>query len=500
MRAGGSCGNSHLSHRSPPLHLLEGQRRLLIGVVVMLFTQAATGAEALLAWNGIVAARGLSEISVRGPDLAGARVKTAGTPRVEYAVTPQLEPNGRITIPVSTSAPGEVTLRIEFANGESVELPAGEMRRAAPPVIAVGDLAGAGLSRYPGVLVTAAADLPRLAGSYAHISAIALGPHALGRLDASQLRALQEHLGNCGRVLFVGVQSNTYRLALQDAGCGGRFLQHTSNVADAGIALDMLLAEQPHALPEERALQALLAKHGDLRLMTLFLSGTLLICFLLNAGARTRLLAPVFGIAAAALAGLLWTGGGRSSFVAWAEVAGDDEVARYSALDLLISDGRGEMTLRPVGLAQTAIAIEGDGTSLYWSAKADERRLRWSTSLLRQVHLYSLGSFPLESGLRAVNVDDDVTVCNNGKRPSPPAYAHWRGRSWALPELEPGMQWSSAGTLPTTKVTPALQLLQQRAPVAGPAVLQPLTVPGNGRQAWLMRAESSVAGLPPCRV
>ena len=365
-------------------------------------------------------------------------------------------------------------------------------------LVAAGEEAGGWFAGRRGVVVVAAAALPRSGSGYLPVSAMAIDGGALRRLDDAQLRALLEFVGYCGRVLFVDAAPHAYRAITGQAGCGGRYTAGAQGAA-ALTAFDALLARAPRPLPGATELRRLLGDaNPDLRLAGFFLGGFLLLFLALAALRPARAVAVPFCLLATVLPGLLWAGGSRHSSITWAEARADDAIARYARLDIAAALGRGDQRLAPAALGGTPDAIDGPGVALHWSDLPQERGIEWSARLLQELRLSSIGHFPIERGLRARAAGDAIRVCNTGSDTAPAGWLHWRGDTWRVPALAPRETWTTSEQAPARERTPAIRLFERRSPVRAPARLQPLDGRGADGPAWLMRTEPETPGVRPC--
>ena len=370
-------------------------------------------------------------------------------------------------------------------------------------IVVAGDAVAARLGQVTGATVVSAADLPRPPLAYERSVVLAIGRDALSRLDDLQLRAVLEHVGLCGRVLLIDPPAEVERLMRQRAACGGRYLLDAASGESATQALRTLARQGANPLPDAITLgRLLIGRSADIRLIALYLGGFLLIFATLLTVPRSRGgVALTFSLLATALAGALWGGGSRQAFVAWAEVAGTERIARYASLERASAMGRGTEVLHLQSLARSPLKIMGEGLILNWSETARDRYLDWSASLLQEMQVFSMGSFPVENRLRAGTQGETVTVCNQGNRQTPAAYLNWRGANYDVPGLAPGERWTADESTATAESAPHLQLLARRASREAVTLLQPLQVPGNGgsQRAWLMRVEANEPGAKPCR-
>ena len=175
--------------------------------------------------------------------------------------------------------------------------------------------------------------------------------------------------------------------------------------------------------------------------------------------------------------------------------------ARYAGLERVSATGRGDQELQLRSLARSPMRIAGDDLVLHWSEEGQNRYLHWSTSLLKEMQVFSMGSFPVEQSLRAAAGDSTVVVCNVGKGEVPPGYVRWQGVNYELPALGPGQSWSASEAADVAEPSAPLRMLARRSVPEGIALLHPLRVPANGgnQGAWLMRSESQLPEGSVCR-
>ena len=406
-----------------------------------------------------------------------------------------------LSLPVSPFGADAVALTTRGGDAAPVVMNAGRLHNVRAPIVLSGESVVAGFGALPDALVVTPSDLPRLASAYAHIRALVIDGTTLAQLDEDQLRALVEHIGNCGRMLLVGAAPTVQRALEQRAGCGGLLLQTTANRSALDPELATLLGRRVSALPSASTLSTLLSSRStDLQLMTLYLAGFVAVFVLLTIIPRTRLPALGFCALVTGLAATLWTAEPSEAFIAWSEVHDGDRIARYMAIDRATARARGERTLQTQSLARSPREISGRSLTLHWSMAPAERHLDWSASLLEEAQVVSAGSFNVEPNLRAGTDGEVVTVCNSGAATSPPAYLRWHGTTYAVPALAPSAKWSAVDATPVSTLSPELRLLARRTQNNALTLLQPLRVPANGgvRQAWLMRLESDAPQASPC--
>ena len=478
----------------------------IFATIALATGQGEVELDAKLAWDGHVATTSLTELTITAASDSDAAVTVRfaqTSPVTSSRVDMRQGETATVSMPVAIRPDRDAIAAYRVAGGGWQALEAGRIERRSPIAVAVGESAATWLGDMDRVQAVNGADLPRTASTYSHITAIGIDRNALARLEETQLRALLEYAGVCGRILLVDPSSQVAALMRQRAGCGGRNFITARSKQETRMAMAELIGRPIDSLPDERLLGSLLPQRGaELRLMTLYLAGFLLIFLLLSRIRRPRGTHLAFSVAAALAAGLLWHGGSRQSFVAWAEAATTERVARYASLERATAKGRGEQVLQMQSLERSPVRISGSGLLLQWSAATAERRLEWAPSVLQEAGIYAIGSFPVESNLRAVEEEDAVTVCNIGGRPSQPGFLRWNGANYAIPALAPEARWRLDETTLTATTAPQLAVFARRAPGDGLALLQPLSVPVNDgtREAWLMRPETRFTGESPCRM
>ena len=455
-----------------------------------------------LAWDGAVSTPAFTELAVRATAGLDANVvlELAG-PSLVVATNLQLH-NGEPAVarmPVVSGDLDNTVLRYSVDGAPWQELDVDRLKHGPGKIVLVGESATDALSGVPGTTVVSAKELPGLSGAYSHVAALALGGEALGRLTEVQLRAFLEHVGLCGRVLLIDPSAQVAELVSQRAACGRRNFVTTSGEEDIAAVLDMLMSHRTDRLPDETALARLLdSRSSDIRLIAFYLGGFLVIFAVLTASPRARGTGLLFSVLLTVLAGFFWDGGNRHAFVAWAETTSTDSVARYASLERASAAGRGEQELRLQSLARSPMQVAGDALLLHWSEASSERYFDWSAPLLQEMHVFSMGSFPVEPRLRASADGGEVIVCNQSDGHTPPSYLRWQDRNYAVPALRPGERWAMDESSITFEASAHLKMLAQRTSYRELALLHPLGVPSNGsdQRAWLMTIETAMEALP----
>lgn len=476
-----------------------------LGIVVFVAvspTQGLSAPDATLVWDGAINSSAFTEVSIRAE--AGTRLAvttTSGSPTIktELDAGDDLMVSG--SMPIQPDGSDSIVLSIETGGGNSILLDAGELQRGRSPVVLVGETAFSGSQSMPESMSVAASELPTVASAYANIRALVIDGSSLAQLDEQQLRAMLEHVGNCGKTMLIDAAPGVQRLLTQRAGCGGQALITNSKDASADEKLANLLKQRITAMPGTRLLGTLVGStSANVRLLTIFLAGFLIVFVALCVIPRTRVVALGFCVVATGLAAMLFNSDPRKSFVAWSEVRNGERIARYAAIERLTANTRGTHSLQPQSLERSPRELSGSGLTLHWGDAAGDRRLDWNASLLAEAQLLTAGSFPVEPNLRAGSDGLAVTVCNHGTAMSPPSFLRWRGSTFAVPSLAPSAAWTPVDADPVNEPRPELRLLARRTQRHSLALLQPLRVPANGgkQSAWLMRLETGHPETSPC--
>ena len=311
-----------------------------------------------------------------------------------------------------------------------------------------------------------ATDWPESAAEYDPQAVVTVDTEALARLDDAELRALLDFAGSCGRVLLIGVNSPVEQVFRNGAACGGRYLAVAADSADAAAMQARLAGLPPPPRASDTQLRNLLeASAGDslrLPVLGLFLAGYVLVFAVLLLSARTRPVALGFCLLATLLVPVLWPAPTSSTFVAWAEAAADESVAGYRGL---------------------------------------QRVSRFEAGRYAAEQTWSRGGFAARPALGVSGGEHGVSVCNRGAAPSAASHLYWRGELYALPRLEPGATWSTAGAQalpPEARSAPELLLFRERAWRFYAAWLRPLPTGDRPGLGWLMRYAMPAPGENPC--
>jgi len=311
-----------------------------------------------------------------------------------------------------------------------------------------------------------AAEFPTDANDYDPATTVAMDKQTLATLDDAQLGALLEFTGSCGRVLLIGVTPEVQEIFRNRAACGGRYLVAAATTDDLQ-ALFRTLSELPEPDRASAAeLEALLGPAAtiDLNLaqLGLFWIAFLVILIALLLRTATRLVALGFCVAATLLVFIVWPAATTRAFVAWAEAASSERVVAYHSLERL--------------------RFYRDG-----SYSVEDTRTR--------------GSFAVTPVLETAFTDGGVTLCNRGAGVSATTHLYWRDNVFALPAMNAGAQWTSAGAQALdidAANTPELALFRERSAKHELALLRPLQIANSAGRAWLLQYTTPQQGGDAC--
>ncbi|NOX68274.1 MAG: hypothetical protein GXP15_03735 [Gammaproteobacteria bacterium] len=472
---------------------------------------AALEIDASLAFGAYVSGEGFSEIHVRAVSSTGGilRIETAGAaPTV--SVDLELQPNQpRDTwLPVyieSSASPLSLSATLNQSSRQEVALQYSP--RSLPRFALLGPQAIQRLSHLPDTEAMIAADLPHLSETYQQISALAIDSRAMAALDENQLRSLLEYVGTCGRVLLIDASAAIARAFVNRAACEGRFLGLLANNDNAEHTFLSLIAQTDAPLPSERNLAGLLSGSSIEALygtrLALFLGAYLVVLIVLLSRSQSRFAAPGFSLVAAFLVWVAWPAATSRDFVAWAEIASTEQVARYRSIERYSATRRETVMLSAHSFDGYTRKISGENYSLDWSAESGQRRIAWNATPFQSLDRITHGSFPVNTTLRLNQDADTASVCNTGVSSTTPMYLHWQGDLYAIPPLAAGMAWSSMNQVPLgpdADSRPELRLFLARSAPHPLTVLQSLSIPhaGKNEHAWLLRYQSHENRRTPC--
>ena len=476
---------------------------LVSALLALGMAQGGQSIQTDLAWHGLVAADAYTELAleVTSPGHPSVTVELIAPDLViktVFELDQSAFANGTLPVPVRQFH--DTALRIKAGNSPWEVLDIGEIVQSRGGIVIAGNQAARALTDYPGTTLVSVQELPTIPAAYSHIRALALGGDELSQISASQLHALLEYIGMCGRIMLVDAPAEFTQLLQQRAACGQRFFVATGADGNPAANFAILLQGGTNRLPNERTLQRLLDNRGrDVNSIALFLGGFLLLFMVLSSMRDSRGAALALSVTLTLFAGFFWSNASRHSFVARAETSTSENVARFAAIERVSSTGRGAQVFSPDSLARSITNITGTDFVLSWSDRREDRYIDWSPSLLQEMQLLSIGNFAVESRLRVEARDTGLTVCNRSIASTPAAFVRWEQNNYAVPALAPGETLQLDDSNLTSDNASHLRLLANRANDSHPSILQPLTIPGNrtNQAAWLMTIETA-AGSATC--
>lgn len=322
-------------------------------------------------------------------------------------------------------------------------------------------LAQAGSGAAPDV-----AEFPSSAASLESGTIVTVDTPALERLTDTQLRALMQFAGSCGRVILLNVNSSIEALFRDDAACDGQYLlaiESLDDLHDATATLEQL--DDPVRASEadiNRLLTAIADDKFNLRNLIWFWTGYVLLALVLISGRRTRVSALGFGVIASLLVPVLWPAQSIRTSVAWAEAEADDRVIAFSLIE--------------------QISTKENGKYL-----SDRTR--------------KIGSFDLNPSLGFSIGDAELEICNQGKGTTETTHIRWKGDVFTVPTLGPGASWNSThGSILEQDAldTPELSLFVRRSKGLPLTLLRRLPVSDKNDHAWLMQYIPPDQASPSC--
>lgn len=478
-------------------------------VLVLLAAQAsAADIEAVAAWRGWAGAGGLSELELRVPASI-----TAGTAAVsvqsalqhlDSTATAHAGADTVLRLPVRTDAPVALTAR--NPDGRTVRCEFSFQRSARPILVWARNTVAEAANADVHLLAVSAADMPRLAGSYAAVAGIVIDDATLRALDDSQAAALLQYVRHCGFTIAVGFSAEADTALLHAAGCDGRQLR--AGVADLTptAAIGQFLDRNATAAINTTALSAL----ADVDRRAIWLAGALLLYGLLAVALlllwpRPAMLLGLAPLATVAMALALYLAPVQQQLVVWAEARSGDRSAQFS----------GELQLRPTAPGRLSVAVpaqidQADAcdvatqSTAYWDAAhqrivSAELRLQ----LLAQPQLCFSGSFPLNYRAQAQRLDAaTLQITNNGAAGWHAARLLWQGRVYRDLELGASDIQRIHTASGSAAATPAERLASERLRWGEAAVLLPLplaalNLPSRSASGWLAITTPVTARPPP---
>jgi hypothetical protein len=416
-------------------------------------TSAELRVDVAPAWDGVVRPGGWTELAVRVVSDVGGEVRvdssegalhSATLGRVEAGVAAVLRLPVRVgtsdRIAVVVRGPGEVrrrvpvTLRLLAPDERVVARAGGAVRRPGHRVVALG---------------TDAASLPSTARAFDTVDVLVLDVAMLAGLEGPQLRALEGHLGRCGRVVLVDAPGPAIGRARDRAGCDGAFVEAVHDGAAVDDAVARLLAHPAPRLPDGGRLAALLPgarRPGAARSLAGFFAGYGAALVLGAVAIRRAWLFPALPLAATALlVAALRNARPEVTLATWTETTSGAATARFAAV------------LAVDGMAPRALAIDvppalgvpdpvGDpGTTLALTASAgSDTRVAVRTALLSEHRLELAGTLDWTAPLAVEAAAGTPRVVNTGPVRSRPGFLVHDGDVFRLPALDPGAAWNPA--------------------------------------------------------
>jgi hypothetical protein len=427
------------------------------------------------AWDGVAREGEWTEVAVRVVAMGGGAVRVdAGDGTLLTTTTGDVEAGApadfRLPVPVGSAARVAVTVHGPRGTRGHGDVP---LRLVRPARVVVGAARGTGhapaaLGPSEAVVVPLdAGAVPATAAAFRGVDALVLDAPLLADLDGAQLRALERYLGQCGRVLLVGVAHAAVARARSVAGCGAALVDAVEVGAPVETTLARLLAQPVPPLPEARDLATLLPDAGRPAAARPLIGFFIAYAAALVGGLASRRawLLPALPVAASVLllaalntappgVGVAsWTevtsGATRARFVALVRV--DGMAPRSVSLDVPEALGLPTPLQTPSGEAMRMVARDGGDTHL------DLR-----TRLLSAQRLDLRGALEWTAPLSVEMAGELPRVENRGTAPSAPGYFLWRGYVYALPGLEPAAAWDPARAEPMPRSRVPGWLAQRR--------------------------------------
>lgn len=488
---------------------------LLLSILLAQGISAPTNAdlqlEASLAFGSYVSNDGFAELHVRALSGAGGSlvIETTGTTptvRIDLELLPNEPLDTWLPLRIDAAAlPVSLDARLKQSATQATAL--NYARRSLPWFALLGPRAAQRLSHLPGTEAITAAELPHIPEAYRQISALAVDSAAMASLDEEQLRSLLEYVGSCGRVLLIDASVAVRKIFANRAACEGRFLILVDNEENAGNAFSLLTEQASFLLPAEQSLEPLLRKSSTDALngtrLAFFLGAYLVILIVLLSRAQSRFAALGFSIIATVLVLVTWPVATSRNFVAWAEMASTEQVARYVGIERHSASRRGTVMLPGESFAGYTSKISGENYSLHWGTATEQRQIVWNAAPFQSLDRISQGSFPVNATLRLDLSGDSAGICNTGSSSTALMYLQWQGVLYEIPPMDAGTGWSSIGQdiLDSDSGNRAeLKLFLERSAIYPLTVLQSLPIPNaeKNEQAWLLRYQTMRMGAAPC--
>jgi hypothetical protein len=219
--------------------------------------------------------------------------------------------------------------------------------------------------------------------------------------------------------------------------------------------------------------------------------------------ARPWYTALAFSVIGTALVALMWPAAVSSTFVAWAEMTSNENIARYIGLERHSSARHGSVALPGDEFGGHSLRFSDADFLLLVDGRTDQRHMLWNAIPFEQLDHLTTGSFPVDTTLQFQHNKNSASVCNISSNATEPMYLQWNGSLYELASIKAGERWSTTGnaSLDFASVrSPELQLFLDRSDGHSLTLLQSLPVPSaqNDERAWLLQYQSHQKGAPLC--
>ncbi len=336
--------------------------------------------------------------------------------------------------------------------------------------------------------------LPDNADAFATLDALVLARSAFERMTEAQISALLAYLGNCGRMIGVGLPAATFRLLRAQAGCNSRFVANVDNAA-VTTTVNALLSAKGSPLPSARHLAAIQADTYRAKTWlqaVIFVIAYVTVVLLLSGTRRHRAALAAVPVIATAIAFAVWTPSAQQELIIWSEAERGTQFARFRGLVRITGNGRGEFDLDPpIGSSQMR-AVDDNALATFASdAAMDRPAVRIPVALMSRSLFLTEGTFPVNPALVLADEDDGPTIIHRGGRSVPGGMLSYAGEVFAVPRMEPGETLRIDTDVPLSRQDRVGSLLRARAGAHG-ALLFPLEqlerqrAAGSSSTGWLM--------------
>ena len=467
--------------------------------------------EGSLAFGGYVSNNGISELRVRAFSRTGGNLvlETSGAThdvRLNLELLPNQATEAWLPLQINSRA-NSVSLGARLNQFDDTTIPLNPMRRSIRPFALIGSRASQLLAHVPNTISISSTALPHIPEAYSQVSALAVDRQAMAALDEDQLRSLLDYVGTCGRLLLIDVSDAVGQVFANRATCERQYLRFADDEESARGAFIELIEKSDSPLPSNRDLEALLVDSSadafDLDRIILLWGGYLIILILLLTRTRAPLAALGFCVVSTVLVLMIWPAGTSRNFVAWAEMASSEKMARYIGVERHAANRRGIHLLSRDSFNGYPIAVIDGDFYLDWSLSGDHQQIAWTATPFEQLDRVTQGSFPVDATVQLDLGSTSAGVCNIGRSATAPMYLHWQGDLYEIPSLDSGARWTNTAGVALSRDLrnrPELELFRARSSEHSIAILQSLPVPDaeETERAWLMRYLSHETGESPC--